>query len=169
MIDATLPDDPRPPDNGPSPSEANDSILAALSELLPALERENVTELDVIVGSAQLTLRRRPGAMPAIVVGAHAAEEMEDESLVSINTPLSGVFYAAPAPDEPPYVKEGDEVDSGQTVALVEAMKVFNEIHAEVPGVVEKILVTAGQVVSSGQALMKVRPTRAPEPLGEAV
>ena len=146
-----------------------DPILSALRELLPSLERENVTELDVTVGSTQLTLRRRSGAPPAVFVGARAPEAQDDETLISITTPLSGVFYAAPAPDEPPYVREGDAVEVGQTVALVEAMKVFNEIHAEAPGVVEKMLVTPGQVVSSGQALMRVRPSAAPLPSAEPV
>src|SRR5688500_15363098 len=145
--------------NGEVPAEPQDPVLSALREILPALERENVTELDITVGSTQLMLRRRPGAPPALAIGAHTSDEPTDESLVSITTPLSGVFYAAPAPDEPAYVREGDSVEPGQTVALVEAMKVFNEIHAEVPGVVEQVLVTPGQVVSSGQALMRVRPS----------
>ena len=146
----------------------DDPIRAALRELLPLLEQHNVTELDVSVGETQLSLRRRPGAFPAFTVSAAAAEQ-EDESLVGITTPLSGVFYAAPAPDELPYVREGEAVEAGQTVALVEAMKVFNEIHAEVAGTVEKILVTAGQVVSSGQVLMRVRPSAPAAPAGEAV
>ena len=147
----------------------DDPILAALREILPALELHNVTELDVTVGQTQLSLRRRAGAhAPSVSVSGEAAEQ-EDESLVTITTPLSGVFYAAPAPDEPPYVREGDEVEAGQTVALVEAMKVFNEIHAEVAGTVEKILATPGQVVSSGQALMRVRPSAALPPASEPV
>ena len=146
-----------------------DPILAALRELLPTLEQHNVTELDVTVGQTQLSLRRRPGAFPTVSVSGEAAAEQEDESLVTISTPLSGVFYAAPAPDEPPYVREGDEVEPGQTVALVEAMKVFNEIHAEVAGTVERILATAGQVVSTGQALMRVRPSAAAPPVSEPV
>lgn len=155
--------------DGQAPSEPQDPILSALREILPALERENVTELDVTVGDTQLTLRRRPGALAAVVVGTQPSDEREDETLVSITTPLSGVFYAAPAPDEPPYVREGDSVEPGQTVALVEAMKVFNEIHAEVPGIVEQVLVTPGQVVSSGQALMRVRPSAPPLPEPEPV
>ena len=146
-----------------------DPILAALRELLPALEQHNVTELDVTVGQTALSLRRRAGAHAATTIAASPDAEREDESLVTITTPLSGVFYASPAPDEPPYVREGDEVDAGQTVALVEAMKVFNEIHSEVPGTVEQILVTPGQVVSSGQALIRVRPSAAPPPAGEPV
>jgi acetyl-CoA carboxylase biotin carboxyl carrier protein len=137
-----------------------DPILAALAELLPHLERGGVTELDVSVGDTRLFLRRRPG--PAAAEGApSAAPPEEDEGLIAIATPLSGVFYASPAPDEPPYIAEGDEVTAGQTVALVEAMKVFNEIHAEVPGTIEKILVTPGQLVSSGQPLMRLRPSAA--------
>jgi acetyl-CoA carboxylase biotin carboxyl carrier protein len=151
-------------------SGQDDPILAALRELLPALEQHNVTELDVTVGDSHVSLRRRPGVFPpSVTVSGAAAAEIEDESLVSITTPLSGVFYSAPAPDEPPYVRDGEAVEAGQTVALVEAMKVFNEIHADVAGTVEKVLVAAGQVVSAGQALMKVRPTGAPAPLGEPV
>ena len=155
--------------DGQGPSEPQDPILSALREILPALARENVTDLDITVGDTQLTLRRRPGALAAIAIGTQPADEREDETLVSITTPLSGVFYAAPAPDEPPYVREGDSVEPGQTVALVEAMKVFNEIHAEVPGVVERVLVTPGQVVSSGQVLMRVRPSAPPLPEPEPV
>ncbi|HET7768261.1 MAG TPA: biotin/lipoyl-containing protein [Chloroflexota bacterium] len=146
----------------------DDPILAALRELLPLLEQQNVTALDVSVGETHLSLRRRPGAFPPSVAVTQGTEQ-EDESLVGITTPLSGVFYAAPAPDEPPYVREGDAVEAGQTVALVEAMKVFNEIHAEVPGTVEKIVATPGQVVSSGQVLMRLRPTAPPAAPGEAV
>ena len=153
-------------DNAP---EIKDPILAALRDLLPALERSHVTELDVTVGQTQVTLRRKAGVAPVVSVTGAPAGEAEDESLIAITTPLSGVFYASPAPDEPPYVREGDAVEAGQTVALVEAMKVFNEIHTEVPGTVEKVLVTAGQVVSSGQALMRVRPSAPPPPAAEPV
>ena len=150
-------------------NEVKDPILAALRDLLPALERGGVTELDLTVGQTQVTLRRRAGAIPTVTVSGAPAAEREDETLIAITTPLSGVFYASPAPDEPPYVREGDAVEAGQTVALVEAMKVFNEIHAEVPGTVEKVLVTPGQVVSSGQALMRVRPSAPPLPAAEPV
>jgi len=152
-----------PTDPPPGPPPPQDPILAALQEILPSLERDNVTELDVSVGETSLYLRRRPGASLPLVLTREPAAEAEDETLVSITSPLSGVFYAAPAPDESPYVRVGDEVEAGQTVALVEAMKVFNEIHAEVPGIVVKILVTPSQVVSSGQPLMRVRPS-APAP-----
>ncbi len=138
---------------------APDPILAALAELLPHLERGAVSELDVSVGDARLFLRRRPGPAPSAMPAEGEAAEVEDPSLVAITTPLSGVFYASPAPDEPPYVNAGDEVEAGQTVALVEAMKVFNEIHAEVPGTVAQILATSGQLVTSGQPLIRLRPT----------
>ena len=144
--------DPPPPSNP-------DPILAALSELLPHLERGAVTELDVSVGDARLFLRRHPGPAAPAVPGESPALEVEDPSLIAVTTPLSGVFYASPAPDEAPYVNAGDAVEAGQTVALVEAMKVFNEIHAEVAGTVEQILVASGQLVSSGQPLIRLRPT----------
>jgi biotin carboxyl carrier protein len=136
-----------------------DPILEALTELLPQLERSGVTELDVSIGETRLYLRRRPGAAAPRAAVPETPAADEDDGLIAISTPLSGVFYAAPAPDAPPYVEEGGEVEAGQTVALVEAMKVFNEIHADVPGTVVKILATSGQLVSSGQALMRIRPS----------
>jgi acetyl-CoA carboxylase biotin carboxyl carrier protein len=151
----------------------HEAILDALRELLPRLEEGGVTELDVSAGGARLYVKRRPGPAPilqaAFTPGGGPAGSGEEEGLVPITTPLSGVFYASPAPEEPPYVQEGDAVEAGQTVALVEAMKVFNEIHAEVEGTVARVMVTAGQLVQSGQTLMLIRPAEDAPMTGEAV
>lgn len=149
-------------------------LLVALRDLLPQLERDGVVELDVRAGEARLYVKRRPGSAPrffaSAVAGAMGSAAEEDTDLVAITSPLSGVFYASPAPDEPPYVAEGDDVEAGQVVALVEAMKVFNEIHADVPGTIVKIGATAGELVQSGQVLFRVRPSgAAPATAGEAV
>jgi biotin carboxyl carrier protein len=156
---------PRPPGGaGGAAAAAEDPILAALRALLPELEHSGVVALEVTAGEARLTLRRRAGQAPifAVAGAAHAAgAAAADEDLVPITTPLSGVFYATPAPDEPAYVNEGDEVEAGQIVGLVEAMKVFNEIHAEVPGTIVRVNVTQGTLVQSGQTLMLIRPSEA--------
>ncbi len=157
---------------GSADSRSDDPVLAALRALLPDLERGGVVDLDVTVGDARLTLRRRPGQAPLFAVAGASGSgtaDVADDELVPITTPLSGVFYATPAPDEPPYVKEGDEVEAGQIVGLVEAMKVFNEIHAEAPGTVVRVHVTQGTLVQSGQTLMLIRPAEVAPVQGEAV
>lgn len=71
---------------------------------------------------------------------------------------MVGTFYRAPAPDEPPFVDKGDRVQVGQTVCIIEAMKLMNEIEAEVAGEVVEILVANGDPVEFGQILMRVNP-----------
>ncbi|MFN3699285.1 MAG: acetyl-CoA carboxylase biotin carboxyl carrier protein, partial [Dictyoglomus sp.] len=70
--------------------------------------------------------------------------------------PLVGVFYRSPAPGAPPFVEEGDLVDVGQTVCIIEAMKLMNEIKSHVRGKVKKVLVENGQAVEFGQKLFLI-------------
>jgi acetyl-CoA carboxylase biotin carboxyl carrier protein len=81
-----------------------------------------------------------------------------EQKLVEIPSPMVGTFYRAPAPGEPPFVEVGDRVRSGQTVCIIEAMKLMNEIEAEVSGQVIEILVHNGEPVEYGQPLMRVNP-----------
>jgi acetyl-CoA carboxylase biotin carboxyl carrier protein len=71
---------------------------------------------------------------------------------------MVGTFYRSPAPDEPPFVNVGDRVSTGQTVCIIEAMKLMNELEAEVFGEIVEILVNNSEPVEFGQALMLVRP-----------
>lgn len=82
----------------------------------------------------------------------------EDTNLVKITSPMVGTFYAAPAPDKPPYVQVGDKVKEDTVVCIVEAMKLFNEIEAEVKGEIVEVLVENGQLVEYGQPLFLVKP-----------
>ena len=77
---------------------------------------------------------------------------------MAIASPMVGTFYRAPAPDADPYVEVGDRVEVGQTVCIVEAMKLMNEIEAETRGRVVKILVENAQPVEFGQKLFLVQP-----------
>jgi acetyl-CoA carboxylase biotin carboxyl carrier protein len=140
--------------------QTQDRLLAALPALIRELTQHAVVELEVSVGEARLYLRQRPGLAPPSLaaVTIPAAEEVVGEGLVTVASPLTGVYYAAPSPDDPPYVREGEEVEAGQVVALVEAMKVFNEIHADVAGVIAAVLVQSGQQVQTGQPLFRLRP-----------
>jgi acetyl-CoA carboxylase biotin carboxyl carrier protein len=78
--------------------------------------------------------------------------------LLEIRSPTVGTFYSAPSPNDPPYVKIGSKVAADSVVCLVEAMKVFNQITADVAGTVVEICVSEGDAVEYGQVLFRVRP-----------
>lgn len=85
-------------------------------------------------------------------------ETANAENLHKITSPMVGTFYAAPSPDAPPYVKVGDKIKADTVVCIIEAMKLFNEIEAEVNGEIVEILVQNGQLVEYGQPLFLVKP-----------
>ena len=98
-----------------------------------------------------------------VVVGAESGSQMQEEikktvstNAKTINSPLVGTFYAAPSEDAKPFVKVGDRVKKGQIVAIVEAMKLMNEIEAECDGVITEILVENATGVEYGEALFVV-------------
>ena len=100
---------------------------------------------------------------PCCKKGASASEPKEAEgtvaaNLVPIKSPMVGTFYRSPAPDADPYVEENAMVDVGQTVCIVEAMKLMNEIEAEVAGKVTEVLAQNGQPVEFGQPLFRIEP-----------
>ncbi|MCZ0754672.1 acetyl-CoA carboxylase biotin carboxyl carrier protein [Anoxybacillus sp. J5B_2022] len=85
-------------------------------------------------------------------------EVVKADNLHKITSPMVGTFYAAPSPDAPPYVKVGDKVKTDTIVCIIEAMKLFNEIEAEINGEIVEILVQNGQLVEYGQPLFLVKP-----------
>ena len=80
-----------------------------------------------------------------------------DKGENSVTSPFVGVFYAAPAENADPYVKVGDTVSKGQTLCIIEAMKLMNEITAETDGVISEICVTSGQAVEYGTELFRIK------------
>ena len=92
-----------------------------------------------------------PAAAPAVEAPAAAAH--------TVASPLAGMFYRSPSPASPPFVKEGDKIAFGDVLCIVEAMKVMNEIRADRPCVVKKILVENGKAVSAGQDLFVIEPS----------
>ena len=94
---------------------------------------------------------------PAAEPVAPAAPVSDDASLHKITSPMVGTFYQAPNPDSPAYVKVGDKVGEESIVCIVEAMKLFNEIEAEVKGEIVEVLVKDGQLVEYGQPLFLVK------------
>ena len=85
--------------------------------------------------------------------------EKTDDGLYEVLSPMVGTFYRAPSPEADPFVNEGDRIESGQTLCIIEAMKIMNEIPADVQGEVVEILVGDGQPVEYNQALLKIRPS----------
>jgi acetyl-CoA carboxylase biotin carboxyl carrier protein len=83
--------------------------------------------------------------------------KVEDENLHEITSPMVGTFYASPSPDQAAYVQAGDKVGENSVVCIVEAMKLFNEIEAEVKGEIVEVLVDNGQLVEYGQPLFLVK------------
>lgn len=96
-----------------------------------------------------------PPALPSPPMAAPPPGKASD--LTPITSPMVGTFYRAPAPDEPAFVEVGERIRSGQTVCIIEAMKLMNELEAEVAGEVVEILVNNGEPVEFGQTLMLVR------------
>ncbi len=96
-----------------------------------------------------------PGATAAPESGTAIPEE---EDLHSVSSPIVGTFYRAPNPDADPYVKVGDFVEQGQTLCIVEAMKLMNEIEADISGMVVRVLPENAQPVEYGESLFMVRP-----------
>lgn len=143
-----------------------------IRQLVALVEQEDIAELIVSQGEVTIVIRGRSYRPNVLLVGSPApvnqttttetqtvfeTEEhhstIPDERLFHITSPLTGVFYSRPRPDAPPFVTVGSEVEPDQVVALVEAMKVFNEVKSEVHGIVREILVKDGQLVKHGDTL----------------
>jgi len=97
-------------------------------------------------------------AMPETHAAAGPPPKADDHDLIEIASPMVGTFYSASDPETPPFVQVGSSVHPGLVVCILEAMKVFNEIKAEISGTVERILVRNAQAVEYGQPLFLVRP-----------
>ena len=143
--------------------------IQRVEDLINVLEGSTVGELELTEGGTRIIIRRSPNMMTvstpttyfAHTTGtlpfAPARAENEDHS-VPVISPITGVYYSAPSPTEPPFVTPGSFVAVGQVVALVEAMKVFNEVQAEVAGRVREMVAVNGEVVQKGDTLLKLEP-----------
>lgn len=100
---------------------------------------------------------QQPAAAPPAAAQPAPAPE---EQLHIVNSPIVGTFYEAPAPGSPPFVKPGDVVQAGQVLCIIEAMKLMNEIEADIGGEVVKRLVANNQPVEYGQPLFAIRPAK---------
>ncbi len=139
-----------------------------LKELLEIMHENDLDALKVKVGDAIFELvRREPGgpvmAVPAAAPGGAAPAAASSAPAASANVkkvtaPLVGVFYRSAAPDAEAFVKEGDRVEAGQVLCILEAMKLFNEITSDYSGIVTRIVPENGELVSLGQELFWIEP-----------
>ncbi len=139
--------------------------LRTIRELVKIMENSTLTELSVKEDGLELSLSRKtevPAGAPAFIPPAPAAakpekpEQKEDE-VVLITSPIVGTFYSAAGPDIPAFVKVGDHVKKGQTICILEAMKVMNNIDVDYDCEIQAILVSNEQKVEYGQPLFRVR------------
>jgi biotin carboxyl carrier protein len=112
----------------------------------------DIAEIELDIEGLAMKLRRETNASPLRRVGVEA-EAISEDSRITITAPMVGTFYRAPAPDEAPYISIGDTVLPGQTVCIIEAMKIMNEIQSEVKGRVVEILTENAEPVEYGQPL----------------
>jgi acetyl-CoA carboxylase biotin carboxyl carrier protein len=146
------------------------SWVKRVEELIESLDGTTIGELELREAGTEIIIRRQPDmllvAAPTQHMGAVQSSAFDgarppagrEERSQPVAAPLTGVYYSAPAPTSPSFVNLGDMIAVGQVVALIEAMKVFNEIQSEVAGRVVAMPANSGDVVQKGQALLKVEP-----------
>jgi len=163
-------DDKHAEARGPAGPVSGRIDLETVRQLATLMGEHDLAELEVEQEDMVVRLRKTgaPGAaaVSVVPVGAPVAAAApaaapagaKKEDLPAILSPMVGTFYVASGPDAAPYVKEGDQVTEDTVVCTIEAMKVFNEIRAEMTGTIEAILVKNAQAVEFGQRLFVVRP-----------
>ena len=151
-----------------------------LRELTDLMSTNHLTELEIEQDGVHIRLRKGcdaphrhapmlpapphhaiPASHPAAGAIVEPGPAAEAEGTVAIKSPMVGTFYRSPAPDAEPFMHVGDAVTEESVVCIIEAMKVMNEIKAEIAGEVTEVLVESGEMVEYGQPMMRVRPAGA--------
>lgn len=144
-----------------------------VKEFIEMLEGSSLSVLEIKNGDGSaIRLEKAISAAPAVVMQSNAPATAPVQETVqaapaaqpapvaegkTINSPIVGVFYAAPSPDSNPYVSVGQKISKGDTICIVEAMKCMNEIQSELDGEVTEVLVKDGDLVEYGQPLFRVK------------
>jgi len=163
-------------DDAPASNESFN--LDKLKELIELMEKHDLTDVHLRHGAEQWRLRRGPqvvaaappayaapaaAPVPAAPASAPAPPPVDAapvaSNLLEIKSPIVGTYYSSAGPEDPPFVTAGSKVTADTVVCIVEAMKVFNQITADVSGTIEEILVGNGDPVESGQVLFRVKPS----------
>lgn len=143
-----------------------------IDQLAELMDEFKLSEAELSADGFRIAFKKRPRPVASVqgtgdAAEAHFQELFEEEAAaailedakpagIPITSPMTGIYYSAPSPGSPPFVKEGDSVTAGQVIGLIEAMKVFNEIPAPTSGTVGRIVVESGQLVNLGDPLLYV-------------
>ena len=156
--------------------------LKDIKAIIDLMKKNSITEFELEEKDSKLRLKRglsggtsavqgddslqmlpgphaAPQALPVVTVTALAPTPVVNSGEIDIKSPMIGTFYRSPSPESASYVEVGTEVNPDTVVSIIEAMKVMNEIKAEVRGVITQILVENGKPVEFGQPMFKVRPS----------
>ncbi len=149
--------------------------IEEITKLIELMNKNDLQEIEVVEDEKKIRLVKKHDSaarlVPMPVAAAHAPVQAPSAASgpapaaaagsaggIEIKSPMVGTFYRASNPEAPPYANVGDRVSKDSSVCIIEAMKVFNEIKAEVEGVIEAVLVENGQSVEYGQPLFRVKP-----------
>jgi len=149
------------------PKKLRADANALVTELLQRLAAEDVQQLEIRRGGLRVKVSKNgapvaaapsaPAAAPSSVVVTGPDQQTKGE-LPTVNAPLTGVFSRSPTPQAPPFVQIGAVVNKGDVIALIEAMKLFNEIRSTAGGKVKRIFAENGQLVRAHQPLLELEP-----------
>ena len=160
--------------------------LKEIKELIKFLKEEEITEFELERGDIKVRMKRGGAVVEAPserIIAVHPAIQAApaagpvapqtpaasapnpalarvEEDLHIVRSPIVGTYYESPSPGSPPFIKPGDFVEAGQVLCIVEAMKLMNEIEADVAGEIVKSLVKNGQPIEYGQELFAIRPKK---------
>jgi acetyl-CoA carboxylase biotin carboxyl carrier protein len=148
-----------------------DEQIDKLKQIIEIMKEHNLVEVQIKQGDDEISVKKgqapqpHTGAIPVIGTGMPVVmpgagsqpQPPKEEKLAEIKSPLVGTFYAHPSPDSEPCVESGSHVDPQTVVCIIEAMKVMNEIKAEVTGTIVEVVAVSGEAVEYGQALFRVR------------
>lgn len=152
--------------------------LQEIEQLLKIVEHYGLEELTVRQDDLTVTIKGKDAAVPVVQAdpaqpatpqaaprparrapkAPRPAAQPERSDLIRLLSPMTGVFYRSPSPDSPPFVEVGDEVEEGQTIGLIEAMKVFSEVPAEHAGRVVELAASNGKLVQADEPLLILEP-----------
>lgn len=147
--------------------------LKEIQEMIKLMQESGITEFQLERNGFKILLKRGQGegqvmgSAPSVSNAPMGPESYLPQkegpadgkkTLIEITSPMVGTFYASPSPDSAPYIQQGQEIHIGDVVCIVEAMKVMNEIKAEVAGIAVEILVENGQPIEFGQPLFRLKP-----------
>ena len=143
--------------------------LKEIKEMIALMNENELLELELERDGLKIRLKKNGGEIQQVIrsaaqqiginnIPAAESAKTESQNLIEIKSPMVGTFYRAPSPDSAPFVDIGSDIQPGQVVGIIEAMKLMNEIKSEVKGRIKEILAENGHPIEFGQVLFRVEP-----------